>query len=345
MNIAIVTINNPSLESAKKLKPILDAHNVTIFNKSIESDGFAIYNKLDDILPIAWKEFDALICILATGAVVRKIAPFLQDKATDPAVIVMTLDLKRVIPLVSGHLGGANELSEEISKSIDGCVNFVTTASDQIKLLAFDLFAKKMGYKISNLKALAEVSNRIINKEPVQVVSYPSIFKELQSFAGYKKESFLLIAIDNLEAFDSSIPTVYITPQILNNSALQLHPQNIALGLGMNRGTASAEIAFAVKRFCFEHSIDEKQINLLASFDAKADEEGLLEYANSINTKIEFFDKESINSLEENFSPSEATRFFNIKGVAEPASLLASQKKTLFLSKRIYGNVTIAASF
>ncbi len=113
----------------------------------------------------------------------------------------------------------------------------------------------------------------------------------------------------------------------------------------MNRGTLATEIALAVKRFCLEHSLEKEQIELLASFDAKADEEGLLEYANSINSKIEFFDKESINSLEENFSPSEATRFFNIKGVAEPASLLASANKTLFLSKRIYGNVTIAASF
>ena len=345
MNIAIITINNPSLESAKRLLPTLSSHQNTIFNKSIEDDGFRIYKKLDDILEMAWREFDALVFIMATGAVIRKIAPHLHDKATDPAVIIMSLDLKRIIPLVSGHLGGANTLSEEITESIDGCINFVTTASDQIGLLAFDLFAKKMGFRITNLKSLAEVSNRVINKEIVQVVSYPSIFKELRAFEGYKEESFRLIAIDDISSLDSSIATVYITPQKLPNSSLQLHPSSIVLGLGMNRGTTAKEIELAVKRFLFEHSLNISQVEKLASFSAKADEVGLLEYAKSIDKRIEFFDKEEINSLEESFSHSEATRFFNIKGVAEPASLLASDSKTLFLSKRIYGNVTIGASF
>ena len=68
-------------------------------------------------------------------------------------------------------------------------MNFVTTASDQIKVLAFDMFAKKMDYNISNLKALAQVSNRIINKQIVQVVSYPAIIEKLKYFDGYKEGS------------------------------------------------------------------------------------------------------------------------------------------------------------
>jgi len=345
MKIAIVTINNPSLESAKRLLPILSSHKCTIFNKSDDSNGFIIYKKLDDILTNAWYDFDAIIFIMATGAVIRKVAPHLKDKASDPAVIIMTLDLKRIIPLLSGHLGGANELSVEITNSIDGCVNFVTTASDQIKVLSFDMFAKKMGYTISNLKSLAEVSNKIINKEIVQVVTYPIIEEKLKKFNGYKDENFKFISPDRLDLLNTDITTVYITPQKLNNSSLQLHPQNIVLGLGMNRGTTAKEIELSVKRFCLEHSLDMEQINLLASFDAKSDEVGLLEFARNINRDIKFFSSEDINELEENFTPSEATRFFNIKGVAEPTSLLASEEKTLFLAKRIYGSVTIASSF
>ncbi|SFV64553.1 Cobalamin biosynthesis protein CbiG [hydrothermal vent metagenome] len=345
MKIAIVTINNPSLESAKKLLPILSSHQCTIFNKSNDEDGFIIYKKLDDILANAWENFDAILFIMATGAVIRKVAPYLKDKASDPAILIMTLDLKRVIPLISGHLGGANELSIEISDTISGCINFVTTASDQIKVLSFDMFAKKMGYKISNLKSLAEVSNRIINKELVQVVTYPAVQNRLKEFEGYRDENFKFISPDRLNLLDINIPTVYITPQKLNNSSLQLHPQKIVLGLGMNRDTSEIEIDLSVKRFCLEHSLDMEQIDLLASFEAKSDEIGLLEFAKNINKDIKFFSSEDINELEEKFSPSEATRFFNIKGVAEPASLLASEEKTLFLAKRIYGNVTIASSF
>jgi len=345
LKIAIVTINNPSLESAKKLLPTLKNHDCKVFNKSEESSTFVKFNKVDDILPIAWVEFDALVFIMATGAVIRKIAPFLKDKATDPAILIMTLDLKRIIPLVSGHLGGANELSEEISLSLKDCVNFVTTASDQIKVLAFDMFAKKMNYNISNLKSLAEVANRIINKQTVQVVCYPSVIEELKNFNGYKDGSITFFTPDNLEGFNKEIPTVYITPQKLANNSLQLHPKEIVLGLGMNRGTTAKEIDLVVKRFCFEHSLEFENVTTLASFEAKSDEVGLLEFANSVSKELKFFNSEEINELEQNFSPSQATRFFNIKGVAEPASLLASKTKTLFLSKRIYGNVTIACSF
>ncbi len=349
MKIAIATINNPSLEAAKKLLPHLKSHECHVFNKSQETPElgteFYIFKKVDDILPTAWAEFDAIIFIMATGAVIRKIAPHLKDKATDPAVLIMTLDLKRIIPLLSGHLGGANELANELSESIDGCVNFVTTASDQIKVLAFDMFAKKHNYAISNLKSLAEVSNAIINKKQVQVVTYPCMVESVKAFEGYKEENFLFVSPDDLESFCEDIPSVYITPQKLPNSALQIHPKKISLGLGMNRGTSEEEIRNAVKRFCYEHGLEFSQVNKLASFTAKNDEEGLLAFAKSSELDLEFYDEESINALTENFSPSQATKFFNIKGVAEPAALLASENRTLFLSKRIYGAVTVAAAF
>jgi len=349
MKIAIATINNPSLEAAKKLLPHLITHECHIFNKTQEgkegNTSLHIFKKVDDILPTAWAEFDAIIFIMATGAVIRKIAPHLKDKASDPAVLIMTLDLKRIIPLLSGHLGGANELASEISQKIEGCINFVTTASDQIKVLACDLFAKKYDYKISNLKALAEVSNAIINKKQVQVVTYPSIVEQLQAFEGYKEENFLFVTPDDLEHFREDIPLVYITPQKLPNYALQIHPQKITLGLGMNRGTPKTEITNAIKRFCYEHALEFSQVERLASFEAKSDEVGLLEFAQESGLEIAFYNEDAINALAQEFSPSQATKFFNIKGVAEPAALLASKYKTLFLNKRIYGSVTVAAAF
>ncbi len=345
VKIAIITINNPSLESAKKLLPILNNHSCKVFNKLEESDDFIKFDKIDHILPTAWSEFDALIFIMASGAVIRKISPYLKDKTSDPAILLMTLDLKRVIPLVSGHLGGANELSIEISSTIDGCINFITTASDQVKVLAFDMFAKKMGYAIYNLKSLAKLTNAMINKQTIQVVSYPSVIDELKSFDGYDEKSIVFLNPDDLENLNSTMPIVYITPQKLANNSLQLHPQDIVLGLGMNRGTKAKEIDLAVKRFCYEHSIEFKDVSTLSSFEAKSDELGLLEFAKDTKKELKFFNADEINDLAQDFSPSQATKFFNIKGVAEPASLLASQRKTLFLSKRIYGGVTIAASF
>jgi len=265
MKIAIATINDPSLKAAKKLLPHLSSHECHVFNKSQESAElgaeFHIFKKVDDIMPTAWAEFDAIIFIMATGAVIRKIAPHLKDKATDPAVLIMTLDLKRIIPLVSGHLGGANELAVEITSKIEGCVNFVTTASDQ----------KRNNFSISNLKALAEVSNAIINKKQVQVITYPKMIELVKGFEGYKEENFVFCSPDDLENFREDIPSVYITPQKLPNSSLQIHPQEITLGLGMNRDTPASEIKNAVKRFLFEHGLAFSQVGKLASFTAKSE--------------------------------------------------------------------------
>lgn len=349
MKIAIVTINNPSLLSAKKLSQYLPQHQLHIFNKSesFEENNtqFITYKKVDDILPSAWKNYDALIFIMATGAVVRKISPFLQDKATDPAVLIMTLDLKKIIPLLSGHLGGANELALELTHNIKECVNFITTASDQTNVLSFDMFAKHHNYKISHLKSLAEVSNTIINKQQIQVITYPSIEQQIKQFQGYKEENFIFYTPQEISNIDRNIPTVYLTPQKLNTTALQIHPQNIIIGMGMNRNTTKEEIKDVFYRFLFEHNLNREQITSLASFSAKSDEVGLLDFAKEEDLSLSFFEAEEINALEEKFSQSQATKFFNIKGVAEPSALLASKHKTLFLNKRVYGSVTIAAAF
>jgi cobalt-precorrin 5A hydrolase len=150
---------------------------------------------------------------------------------------------------------------------------------------------------------------------------------------------------DTLDKLNSELPTLYITPQKIQNTALQIHPQQITLGLGMNRNTPKEEIQRAVDRFLYEHGLEFSQVSKLASFEAKADEIGLLEYAKEQNLPLMFFSADDINTLTQDFSPSQATKFFNIKGVAEQASLLASEQKTLFLSKRIYGGVTVGASF
>ncbi|HIO95284.1 MAG TPA: cobalamin biosynthesis protein CbiG, partial [Campylobacterales bacterium] len=102
MKIALVTINQPSLDSACRLFPYLEEYEVDVYGKkdlTHNLEALILYKKLDDILVPAWKEYDAIVCILAMGAVVRKIAPLLENKATDPAVIVINLALDKIVPL------------------------------------------------------------------------------------------------------------------------------------------------------------------------------------------------------------------------------------------------------
>ena len=337
LKIAIISINQPSLNSAVKLSEYLNEYEVDIYGKKDlvhNLDNLLTYEKIDTVLENGWKKYDAIICILAMGIVVRKIAPLLESKATDPAILVMSIDLSKVIPLLSGHIGGANELSDLIAQKIDGCINFISTATDQVKVFAFDMFAKKYNMKIENLHKLANISNRLINKQKVKVYSYKSIFETIED-----KTNLELVSSADIDE-----NTVIINPFNHSNDNLHLKPK-IYLGVGCNRDTSFEDIEKAFIWFLDKYNLEKEQIENIASFEAKRDEKGLLKFANKYNFAIKFFDENQINSLEGEFSPSQATKFFGLKGVAEPSGVLISKYKELIIPKEVYEKkITIAGA-
>jgi cobalt-precorrin 5A hydrolase len=333
VKIAIISINKPSLESALTLREYLKDYKPIVYTKEGLSEKKEIveFKKLDDILPTLWRDFDAIIAILAIGAVVRKIAPYLKDKKSDPAVLAINLKLDRIIPLLSGHLGGANELAETISKRVPNCLNFISTATDQTNTLAFDMLAKKRGWRIENIKELAKISNRLINREVVNVATYKSIFKSIEN-----REKLKLIDFRDIDK-----NSVVISPNF-KSDRLTLIPK-VYIGIGCNRGTSKEVIEKAFLEFIKKHNIELEDIAKIASFEAKRDEKGLLKFVKKYNFNIEFFKKEDINSLEREFSKSASVKFFGLKGVAEPSSILASEYRELIIKKEVYFKaVTIA---
>jgi cobalt-precorrin 5A hydrolase len=292
-----------------------------------------IYSKLDDILPSAWEKYDAIICILAMGAVVRKIAPLLKDKASDPAVIVINLALDKIVPLLSGHLGGANALADDLAFAIPNAINFISTATDQTNTLAFEMLAKQNGWKIENLKALARISNRLLNKERVKVATYENLFKHIPN-----REYLTRVGFDDID-----LDTVVIAP-IVDSKALTFRPK-VYLGIGCNRDTPLEKIERSVENFLTNNRLEMSDIKKIASFEVKADEEGLLAFAKKYGLEIAFYNKEAINALENKFSKSASTKFFGLKGVAEPSAILVSEYQELIAPKEVYFNsVTIAAA-
>ncbi len=321
-----------------KLNTYLDDANIDIYGKeNLEHSlsNFIVYDKLDDIMPGAWKTYDAIICIVAMGAVVRKIAPLLQDKSTDPAVLVINLDLTKIVPLLSGHLGGANELASTLTTKLPNCINFITTATDQTNTLSFEMEAKENDWEILNIKALANISNRLLNKQEVKVCTYFKVFDALSN-----KENLELIDTKDIDE-----NSVIILPNIEQvNDNLTFKPK-VFLGIGCNRDTSFEEIQKAIFLFLVTNNLKLSQIKNIASFDAKSDEVGLLEFANKYNFDIKFYKKDNINSLENEFSTSQATKFFGLKGVAEPASILVSKYKELIIKKEVYNKqITIAGA-
>jgi len=334
LKIALVSINQPSLNSACKLLEYLEDFEVNVYGKKdLEHnlENLKTYEKIDTVLQNGWKKYDAIICILAMGIVVRKVAPLLESKATDPAIIVMSMDLTKVIPLLSGHIGGANELSDLLASRLPNCMNFVSTATDQTKTFAFDMFAKKNNLEIENLKCLAKISNSLLNKKEVEVKTYESIFETIPNKTNLKR-------VDE----QSSELCVNITP--FSDENLTLKPK-VYLGIGCNRDTSFEDIETSFFWFLEKHNLKKEQIENIASFEAKADEKGLLEFASKYNFDIKFYNEAEINSLQGEFSPSQATKFFGLKGVSEPSSMLVSKYNELIIAKNVYEKkITIAAA-
>ena len=336
VKIAVLTINQPSLDTALNLKPYLDNYEVDIYSKKdLKSDikDLKFYNKLDDILPSIWEKYDFIIAILAIGAVVRKIAPFLQNKSKDPAVLVINLALDKIVPLIGGHIGGANQLTEELTQKLPNCINFISTATDQTNTIAFDMVAKKNNWGIENLQYLANISNRLLNKLEVKVLTKKNIFNSLEN-----RENLKLIELKDLDK-----NTVIISPLIYEHNLI-LRPK-IFLGIGCNKGVSFKIIEVSVKIFLAKYDLKMEQIEQIGSFEAKKDEIGLLKFANKYNLQINFYKKDDINSLDNRFTKSASTKFFGLKGVAEPSAILSSKYKELIIKKQIYNrSVTIAGA-
>ncbi len=270
MRIAVVTINQPSLDSAYRLMDYLDGYKVDIYGKrdlKHNLNNLKVYNKLDDILPSVWKSYNAIIFIVAIGAVVRKIAPLLRDKSIDPAILVINLALDKIVPLLSGHIGGANELANDLVERIPNAINFISTATDQTNTIAFEMLAKERGWRIENLKALAKISNRLLNRQEVKVATYKSIFDSIPDRENLKLVDFNSIDLD----------TVVISPLVKSNS-LTLKPK-VSIGIGCNKNIGFREIIKAFLDFLEKYNLKLEDIKDINSFEAKSNEVGLLEFA------------------------------------------------------------------
>ena len=115
-----------------------------------------------------FKNNDAVICLFSLGAVIRLLAPHIKDKKTDPAVIVIDDNANFVISVLSGHLGGANELSNKIAEKI-GATPVITTAADVNKTIAVDLVGKEFGWKIEDDRNVTRISAYMVNKEKIGI--------------------------------------------------------------------------------------------------------------------------------------------------------------------------------
>lgn len=334
---AIVCLTKGGLDLAMRLnssmpKAVIYYYSVNLESKTWNQPSIEPFSSLPELIRRIWHKYHALIFIMATGIVVRTIAPFIKDKKTDPAVLVVDERGQFVISLLSGHIGGANELAEKIADYL-GAQPVITTASDVKGRLSLDIWATEKGLHIEDWERLKRLSARIVNGEKVMIWSDVAVENP--------PEEFIFADFINAE--------IAITNKMIQKDGLFLRPKNIVLGIGCNRGVSISKIEEAVASSLNTHSLSFNSVRNLATIDIKKDEVGLLKFADSKNLPIDFFPKDELNqtALAHNIKGSRTVlKAIGAMAVAESAAILSAQKafgdNFLLMPKKKWGGVTLA---
>ncbi len=287
-----------------------------------------------DFSLIAWTEerfrsCRAIVFVGATGIAVRAVAPYLKSKAEDPAIVSLDEGGRFVIPLVSGHLGGANALAREIA-ALCGGTAVITTATDVNGVFAVDNWARRQNLGVLQPERIKNVSAKRLAGEQVTVYSLFSIQGEPPT------------GVELTENAETADVIVDVRPH--NTAGLCLVPQILTLGIGCRRGITAEELETVFVRFCDQRRILRSAIYRTASIDCKAEEAGLLTFCGRHGWETDFYSAEQLSEVPGEFTPSPfVEQAVGVDNVCERSAVRSGQGE-LTERKFAENGVTLAAA-
>ena len=273
-----------------------------------------------------------MIFIGATGIAIRSIAPYIRSKTRDPAVISIDEQGKFVIPLLSGHIGGANSLATGIAAVLKA-VPVITTATDVNDLFAVDEWAARHKMSIFNMDAAKTFASYLVDCKKVGVKSEFPVKGTLPRGLVLAEEGPVGMAISLRKTVQPFVETVVLRPRILH------------LGIGCRRGTSKEKIEEIVIQELARLKVTLSVVKGIASIDVKNDEQGLLAFADECALPIRFYSAAELNAVEGEFTPSDfVAKTVGVDNVCERAAVLDSNGGRLLLRKTGRNGVTLAVA-
>lgn len=278
---------------------------------------------------ISFESSDAIIYVGAIGIAVRAIAPCVKTKVHDPAVICIDERGYNVIPILSGHIGGANRLAHRIA-AIIGAKAIITTATDINDRFAVDEWASLNGMHIMSLKKAREVSASILEAEKISLYSDFDIIGKLpRELTDIVERLGICVSLDeNKKPFEHT---------------LNLVPKILSIGIGCRRATDYNLIYNAVKEVLKINNLSCYGIKCLNSIDLKQDEQGIIKTAQIFKVPFNTYSKDELNEVDGEFSKSEfVKKVAGVDTVCERAAVRGSISKNLVIKKTVVNSVTVA---
>lgn len=337
--LAVYALTAPAADTARRLAAGLAGAQVFLPER-LAAAGEHGFTKLAQALAANWPNYQGHLVLAASGVVVRAIAPLLESKAKDPAVVVLDGAGRYAVSLLSGHLGGANDLARQAARVLGGAA-VITTATDAAHLPSLEQLAAELGWRWDDLKPLAAVSRELVEGRQVPVYDPGGwLTPHLTPWPGAFSQR------------SDSPPTGHAGPGVWvhwsqpapGGSWLALRPPCLAMGLGMNRGTSAQELVDLVERVLSESGLSPLALATLASAEIKNDEAGLLELAEQMNLPLRFFTAEQLKKIKVPHPSAVVAKHLGTKSVCEAAAILAASKGPLLATKQKSKNATCAVA-
>jgi precorrin-4 C11-methyltransferase len=287
--------------------------------------------------------YDHLVFFLATGAVTRLIAPYIQDKTSDPGVVTVDEAGHFVIALLSGHQGGANALARTVAGHL-GATPVITTASDVIGSLSPDLLTETLGWVPEPETHLKAAAAALVNGEPVAIVQEIGTPGSWLNQWGLPTHVSVAYQATQLSPHAHPFRQVWwITDRVkealdrsVAEQTLWFRPPSLVLGVGCERGILLAALEDGLDRFLHEHGIAKASLTALASLDRKADETAIVALAQKHGWQTFFYAAEDLAQVPGTRRPSQVVEAcVGTPGVSEPAALKAAQTDRLLVEKQV----------
>ncbi len=307
-----------------------------IWDKMPPDDGVQLFTSLSEEIRQQFNQYSGHIFIFSSGIAVRLIAPLLNSKLSDPAVLVMDDNGNHVISLISGHLGGANALAKKVAAMVNG-KPVITTATDINQLPSIDMLAKSANLFIETPENIKRVNMAFLEGKPVRTQDSTGQLDHLlpQKFR---------TSSDNAQTAGADIFCSY-NIQKVSRETFVLRPRILSIGIGCNRGTSHEDIKQFLLRTMNEEGLSTNSIYRFATTDIKKDETGITALSQELNIQIDYYDKNALNSVKTIENPSKmAKKHLGVNSVCEAAAILTANNGKLIVPKKKNKDVTIAVA-
>lgn len=351
VKVAILAITKNGIKIGRRLTEMFADMTLYSPKKLQDSESGTVWydNSTRQMAGELFSKYDGVVYVFSLGAVIRLISSHLKDKKSDPAVIVIDDKLNFVISVLSGHLGGANNLANKIAKET-GATPVITTAADVNKTISVDLVGRDLGWVIDDDANVTRISAHMVNEEPI------GIFQDAGDKNWWPRPLPSNVVIyDTLDQLVQSDSKGYliITDRILADSTVSddvtgktviYRPPSLVVGVGLHHNTTSETIQRGITQSLKKYNFSPKCVAKIASIKKSHTISGIQDAANMLNVSLHLVERAELAQVSIPNPSGVVKKFEGTPSVSEAAAILVSNGNLVIEKQKFPPDLTVAVA-